>query len=118
MSILIINLMIKFQLSNITNYTASQLLSLHVALPISISKAFNPTNIPVSGVSTLTLTLQNPVGNTVALRPRLRSEEHTSELQSRGHLVCRLLLEKENMNNFDCLLLARSSILQMCSVLL
>src|SRR5690625_4268877 len=25
---------------------------------------------------------------------RLRSEEHTSELQSRGHLVCRLLLEK------------------------
>src|SRR5690625_7115044 len=29
-----------------------------------------------------------------------RSEEHTSELQSRGHLVCRLLLEKnkENIN--------------------
>src|SRR5690625_5378912 len=27
----------------------------------------------------------------------LRSEEHTSELQSRGHLVCRLLLEKKNI---------------------
>src|SRR5437870_7344410 len=27
---------------------------------------------------------------------RQRSEEHTSELQSRGHLVCRLLLEKKN----------------------
>src|SRR5690625_6641021 len=27
-----------------------------------------------------------------------RSEEHTSELQSRGHLVCRLLLEKKNTN--------------------
>src|SRR5690625_6777029 len=26
---------------------------------------------------------------------RIRSEEHTSELQSRGHLVCRLLLEKK-----------------------
>src|SRR5436305_9814490 len=26
-----------------------------------------------------------------------RSEEHTSELQSRPHLVCRLLLEKKNM---------------------
>src|SRR5207253_1543493 len=26
---------------------------------------------------------------------RFRSEEHTSELQSRGHLVCRLLLEKK-----------------------
>src|SRR5207253_8570943 len=29
-----------------------------------------------------------------------RSEEHTSELQSRGHLVCRLLLEKKNMSHF------------------
>src|SRR5690554_7520572 len=29
-------------------------------------------------------------------RLRLRSEEHTSELQSRPHLVCRLLLEKKN----------------------
>src|SRR5207253_1317148 len=28
-----------------------------------------------------------------------RSEEHTSELQSRGHLVCRLLLEKKKDNN-------------------
>src|SRR5690625_6012062 len=28
------------------------------------------------------------------IRP-VRSEEHTSELQSRGHLVCRLLLEKK-----------------------
>src|SRR5439155_12206197 len=27
---------------------------------------------------------------------KARSEEHTSELQSRGHLVCRLLLEKKN----------------------
>src|SRR5439155_19804069 len=27
----------------------------------------------------------------------LRSEEHTSELQSRGHLVCRLLLEKKKV---------------------
>src|SRR5207253_8279527 len=35
---------------------------------------------------------------TVAIRcqGRARSEEHTSELQSRGHLVCRLLLEKKN----------------------
>src|SRR2546429_1590183 len=29
-------------------------------------------------------------------RPWTRSEEHTSELQSRLHLVCRLLLEKKN----------------------
>src|SRR5207253_4225364 len=31
----------------------------------------------------------------------LRSEEHTSELQSRGHLVCRLLLEKKTATHFD-----------------
>src|SRR3989442_8860132 len=30
---------------------------------------------------------------------RLRSEEHTSELQSRPHLVCRLLLEKKKLAN-------------------
>src|SRR5690625_5921714 len=34
-----------------------------------------------------------PVSAVLADRPR--SEEHTSELQSRGHLVCRLLLEKK-----------------------
>src|SRR5437660_5130768 len=32
----------------------------------------------------------------VDLNCGFRSEEHTSELQSRGHLVCRLLLEKKN----------------------
>src|SRR5687768_18129106 len=31
-------------------------------------------------------------------RPPRRSEEHTSELQSRLHLVCRLLLEKKKKN--------------------
>src|SRR5690625_3601404 len=31
------------------------------------------------------------------LATALRSEEHTSELQSRGHLVCRLLLEKKKI---------------------
>src|SRR5690625_6211174 len=30
-----------------------------------------------------------------------RSEEHTSELQSRGHLVCRLLLEKKKTKSHD-----------------
>src|SRR5439155_22243063 len=31
-----------------------------------------------------------------------RSEEHTSELQSRGHLVCRLLLEKKTGSTSGC----------------
>src|SRR5690625_6861620 len=34
-------------------------------------------------------------------RSRGRSEEHTSELQSRGHLVCRLLLEKKKHKTRD-----------------
>src|SRR3989442_9577044 len=33
---------------------------------------------------------------------RLRSEEHTSELQSRPHLVCRLLLEKKKQKRIFC----------------
>src|SRR3712207_8254089 len=33
---------------------------------------------------------------------RGRSEEHTSELQSRQYLVCRLLLEKKNQNHSHC----------------
>src|SRR2546422_3793421 len=45
------------------------------------------------------LELERRVGNEVVgeavQAARLRSEEHTSELQSRLHLVCRLLLEKK-----------------------
>src|SRR5437870_9036551 len=41
------------------------------------------------------LLLQFCLRDRVQVQPRLRSEEHTSELQSRGHLVCRLLLEKK-----------------------
>src|SRR5690625_6298545 len=37
-------------------------------------------------------------GNLVLL---FRSEEHTSELQSRGHIVCRLLLEKKKRETTD-----------------
>src|SRR5260370_9799952 len=33
---------------------------------------------------------------------RLRSEEHTSELQSHLNLVCRLLLEKKNNHYYEC----------------
>src|SRR2546422_4990376 len=39
-----------------------------------------------------------------SIAARVRSEEHTSELQSRLHLVCRLLLEKKkkkNTNNYS-----------------
>src|SRR6266702_4996762 len=38
-----------------------------------------------------------------------RSEEHTSELQARGQLVCRLLLEKKNDRSSSCLCCIRQS---------
>src|SRR5690625_6295507 len=41
--------------------------------------------------------LEENVFEAFALNDFIRSEEHTSELQSRGHLVCRLLLEKKNL---------------------
>src|SRR2546427_7159386 len=37
------------------------------------------------------------VGAAVIVGAELRSEEHTSELQSQSNLVCRLLLEKKNL---------------------
>src|SRR5690625_7011390 len=40
-------------------------------------------------------TVQELLGHQSVKTTMIRSEEHTSELQSRGHLVCRLLLEKK-----------------------
>src|SRR2546422_6316229 len=42
-----------------------------------------------------------PALREVAREVGLRSEEHTSELQSRLHLVCRLLLEKKKRTRID-----------------
>src|SRR5258708_12219785 len=39
-----------------------------------------------------------PPKATVSVTRKMRSEEHTSELQSPDHLVCRLLLEKKKKN--------------------
>src|SRR6266496_3288424 len=41
--------------------------------------------------------LDDPAGRVVAVGRRERSEEHTSELQSRRDIVCRLLLEKKKV---------------------
>src|SRR3712207_7355715 len=41
------------------------------------------------------LAIDRDVDRLIARRHRARSEEHTSELQSRQYLVCRLLLEKK-----------------------
>src|SRR5690554_7093399 len=71
-------------------------LSLHDALPIWLvwGEAFQNTLLRHIHV---TLGLRHPWLRTVLESLTwMRSEEHTSELQSRPHLVCRLLLEKKN----------------------
>src|SRR5256884_3104439 len=56
------------------------------------TSAANPLRVQYAPLQQLPTDLAN---GTVAVCRRRRSEEHTSELQSRLHLVCRLLLEKK-----------------------
>src|SRR5690625_7975638 len=51
--------------------------------------------IPESLFNFLGIVMLNKLSQVKSRHLRQRSEEHTSELQSRGHLVCRLLLEKK-----------------------
>src|SRR5690625_6442897 len=76
--------------------------------------AFGPVERPViaavKGISAMIRMKKGKERSTLTTKPTIwlmvrtigeaRSEEHTSELQSRGHLVCRLLLEKKN--NISC----------------
>src|SRR3712207_8733561 len=88
---------------NDTATTEIYTLSLHDALPIWACKAPRPPCRPTrrssagwmrspngSNGSPRTLRMKSPM-----LKLGSRSEEHTSELQSRQYLVCRLLLEKK-----------------------
>src|SRR2546422_11562400 len=81
---------------NDTATTEIYTLSLHDALPIS--------SLPREGLPCATTRLE-VAGTAIApaANPEIddvdRSEEHTSELQSRLHLVCRLLLEKKKKKN-------------------
>src|SRR5690606_41030217 len=51
-----------------------------------------------AGLATIVMSLiyRQPLGFAWSIPGTVRSEEHTSELQSRENLVCRLLLEKKN----------------------
>src|SRR3712207_8062057 len=83
---------------NDTATTEIYTLSLHDALPISVLLRYG-----VAGIAWSLLAAAGAVLLTVHYAPVLetlapRSEEHTSELQSRQYLVCRLLLEKKKKN--------------------
>src|SRR5437870_8258016 len=84
--------------------TALYTLSLHDALPISAWRGPCPwrarSPAPRCRYTARRSRRAPPAGSPPHRAPRAgtgttRSEEHTSELQSRGHLVCRLLLEKK-----------------------
>src|SRR5229473_8538679 len=79
---------------NDTATTEIYTLSLHDALPISALDAARPGGVVAY------VTCSPHVAET---RQVLRSEEHTSELQSLAYLVCRLLLEKKKKKT-NCLL--------------
>ena len=84
-------------LFNDTATTEIYTLSLHDALPIWVG---TPATLG-GGISEALIT--TAAGLSVAVPVILlhkRSEEHTSELQSPDHLVCRLLLEKKKRLDF------------------
>src|SRR5699024_12176376 len=59
--------------------------------------AFNVNNMEIiQGITEAAQEVNSPLILQVSAGARKRSEEHTSELQSRFDLVCRLLLEKKN----------------------
>src|SRR2546429_2205399 len=67
-----------------------------------------PHGIPISLKAELVAVLPERDARSF-LRTRHRSEEHTSELQSRLHLVCRLLLEKKK-NRLTYFLITRQDV--------
>src|SRR5690242_21206170 len=87
---------------NDTATTEIYTLSLHDALPISYATAAGMTGGLQPGVSAHRRGLVGALPGEFGLGPaEVRSEEHTSELQSHVNLVCRLLLEKKKF----CLIL-------------
>src|SRR5258708_19070516 len=87
---------------NDTATTEIYTLSLHDALPIWVLG--NCLREGGSGFDHLALLVENHASEIFDTRRfrlfRGRSEEHTSELQSPDHLVCRLLLEKKKILNW------------------
>src|SRR5690625_5855018 len=70
-----------------------------LAEPVDFGSADGPADL-ILGIAAPAGTDDQHLQLLAQLSRALRSEEHTSELQSRGHLVCRLLLEKKNINKY------------------
>src|SRR5438876_6002542 len=79
---------------NHTPTTDIYTLSLHDALPIFANREFQRQLFKILQSRAVSSLQERVFNNTFG--DVIRSEEHTSELQSPVHLVCRLLLEKKN----------------------
>src|SRR5687768_17680182 len=84
---------LSFFFFNDTATTEIYTLSLHDALPIS--RARRPRTSTTRRSPPSARPRSSRARRTAGSSAQARSEEHTSELQSRLHLVCRLLLEKK-----------------------
>src|SRR5690606_41457807 len=71
---------------------------------LSEGDALSASPAPPWLMSLRRLSIFSPFSPTIAITPftGTRSEEHTSELQSRENLVCRLLLEKKQLSTMLC----------------
>src|SRR3712207_8716212 len=87
---------------NDTATTEIYTLSLHDALPIfrPQSRGELVRGRPRLRARKLVLAADAQGNDRAQAAQRLRSEEHTSELQSRQYLVCRLLLEKKKIQSY------------------
>src|SRR3712207_8820101 len=84
---------------NDTATTEIYTLSLHDALPICGTTLLLPRSVPRSTAADASATTPAPADAPCRRTRSCRSEEHTSELQSRQYLVCRLLLENKIQNH-------------------
>src|SRR3712207_7837920 len=88
---------------NDTATTEIYTLSLHDALPIYRLHEMKLLGKTEAGYTLLMAGLDAIALKILADKDVIRSEEHTSELQSRQYLVCRLLLEKKKIYTCTCL---------------
>src|SRR5258707_3562202 len=95
-----LSILLSFFFFNDTATTEIYTLSLHDALPICSKQRRQRASYALPAPTTMSSSLSTRRWVCTAgfpQRTQIRSEEHTSELQSRQYLVCRLLLEKKTM---------------------
>src|SRR3712207_7078493 len=105
--------MLKRVATSSTWYFSTPMPPIAAPIPSATSPVFSPSSLSAASIimtvsilipmSPTSLVIASPGLPTVPAGPSARSEEHTSELQSRQYLVCRLLLEKKKQQKHTSL---------------